>query len=127
MQASSFSAHTGFPQPFLSELRRRRLRGRAARRNSLLVGTADALYWCVSGNGDSLVVPATWGGMLGNRDMWLRIDSLSTDELRAALSVDLNELPEEEAFAIRDFVDRIGGIENAYLAIELLEELEEAA
>jgi hypothetical protein len=65
--------------------------------------------------------------MLGNRDMWLRIDSLSTDELRAALSVDLNELPEEEAFAIRDFVDRIGGIENAYLAIELLEELEEAA
>jgi len=58
--------------------------------------------------------------------MWLRIDSLSADELRAALSVDLDELTEEEAFAIRDFVDRIGGIDNAYLAIELLEELEEA-
>jgi len=58
--------------------------------------------------------------------MQWRIDSLPADQIRAALSVDLDELPEEEAFAIQDFIQRIGGRENAFLAVEMLEEIEQA-
>ena len=58
--------------------------------------------------------------------MQWRIDSLPADQIRAALSVDLDELPEEEAFAIEDFIQRIGGRENAFLAVEMLEQLEQA-
>jgi hypothetical protein len=58
--------------------------------------------------------------------MQWRIDSLPADQIRAALSVDLDELPEEEAFAIQDFIQRIGGRENARLAVEMLEQIEQA-
>jgi len=53
-----------------------------------------------------------------------RIDNLPATELRLALSVDPNELSEEEALAVEDFLRRIGGRENAMRAIELLEETE---
>ena len=44
--------------------------------------------------------------------MRLRIDDLPAEQIRAALSIDPTELPFEEALAIEDFLDRIGGIEN---------------
>ena len=53
-----------------------------------------------------------------------RIDNLPAEELKAALSVDPAELPEEEALAVEDFVRRIGGRENAMAAVQLLEEIE---
>jgi hypothetical protein len=56
--------------------------------------------------------------------MSYRIDDLSAREIQAALVVDLGELPEEEARAIRDFIDRIGGRENAWMAVEMLCEIE---
>jgi hypothetical protein len=58
--------------------------------------------------------------------MPLRIDNLTAGELRLALSIDPDELPEEESLAIKDFIRRIGGRENAILAVEMLEETEEA-
>jgi hypothetical protein len=36
----------------------------------------------------------------------------------------LAELPEREALAVTDFIERIGGRENAILAVEMLEEVE---
>jgi hypothetical protein len=56
--------------------------------------------------------------------MPLRIDDLPAEQIRAALSVDPTELPFQEALAIEDFLDRIGGIENALRAVEMLETLE---
>jgi hypothetical protein len=56
--------------------------------------------------------------------MQLRIDDLPAEQIRAALSIDPTELPFEEALAIEDFLDRIGGIENALLAVRMLESLE---
>lgn len=56
--------------------------------------------------------------------MALRIDDLPAEQLQAALAVDRDELPEEEARAIEEFLARIGGWENAILAVELLGELE---
>jgi hypothetical protein len=53
-----------------------------------------------------------------------QIDDLSADELRLVLSVDPDELPEEEALAVAYFIERIGGRENAIDAVELLEKLE---
>jgi len=53
-----------------------------------------------------------------------RIDNLPASELRLALSVAPEELPEEETLAVEDFIRRIGGRENAMRAIALLEKLE---
>jgi len=53
-----------------------------------------------------------------------RIDDLPAVELKALLATDPDELPESVNGAIRDFVQRIGGIENAHLAVAMLEELE---
>ena len=59
--------------------------------------------------------------------MALQIDNLPADQLRLALSVTPAELPEEEALAVKDFIRRIGGRENAVAAVELLEEIERAS
>ena len=56
--------------------------------------------------------------------MAFQIDNLPADQLRTALSVRLDELPEEEALAVRDFIRRIGGRENAMAAVDLMEEME---
>jgi hypothetical protein len=53
-----------------------------------------------------------------------QLDYLPASGLRVALTVNTDELPEEEALAIQDFIERIGGRENAMLAVEALEELE---
>ena len=52
------------------------------------------------------------------------IDDFPVNQLKLALSVNLEGLPEREALAITDFIERIGGRENAMLAVEMLEEVE---
>lgn len=56
--------------------------------------------------------------------MPLRIDNLPAEEIAAALAVDPDELPKREGLAIKDFIERIGGRENAIKAVKLLEQLE---
>lgn len=59
--------------------------------------------------------------------MAFQIDNLPADQLRLTLSVDPEELPEWESLAVKDFIRRIGGRENAMAAVELLEEIERAS
>jgi hypothetical protein len=53
-----------------------------------------------------------------------RIDNLPAEELKMALSVHPDELLEEEAVAVENFIRRIGGRENAMAAVKLLEHIE---
>ena len=52
-----------------------------------------------------------------------QIDHLPAGELKFALSANVDELPEKEALAVKDFIERIGGRENAMMAVEMLEEV----
>lgn len=52
------------------------------------------------------------------------LDRLPLRELRAALEFDPEDLDGDAAWALRDFLDRIGGLENALLAVKVLEEIE---
>jgi hypothetical protein len=53
----------------------------------------------------------------------IRIQDLSAAEIRAAL----DEVDEEKRRAVTVFLAQIGGLENARLAIQMLEQLESAA
>ena len=53
----------------------------------------------------------------------IRLQDLSPDEIRLALE----EAGHERRLAVQDFVERIGGLENARLAIHMLSQLEDAA
>ncbi len=55
-----------------------------------------------------------------------RIDDLPAHELEALLDLAPEQLPEPAAAALLDFLHRIGGEENARLAVEMLQELEAA-
>jgi hypothetical protein len=57
----------------------------------------------------------------------IRIRDLDADRIKAALCGDGSEITDEQAAAISDFIDSIGGIENAMLAVEMLKDLDEAA
>ena len=49
------------------------------------------------------------------------------NNLRAFLSEEGADLTQEQVRALDEFIDQIGGIENATLAMELLDKLDEAA
>jgi hypothetical protein len=53
----------------------------------------------------------------------IRIQDLSAAEIRAALV----EVDDEMRFAVAVFIEEIGGLENALLAIQMLDRLENAA
>jgi hypothetical protein len=55
--------------------------------------------------------------------MMPQIDHLPASELRFVLTINPEQLPQDEALAVRDFIERIGGRENAMLAVEMLEEV----
>jgi hypothetical protein len=57
----------------------------------------------------------------------VRIQDLSAAEIAAAIAASHAELSMEELLAVEEFVDRIGGIRNAQLAIDMLYKLEDAA
>jgi hypothetical protein len=56
-----------------------------------------------------------------------RIQDLTAAEIEAVIEAADVELGFDELLAVEDFVDRIGGIANARLAIEMLSKLEDAA
>jgi hypothetical protein len=53
-----------------------------------------------------------------------RIDNMSSQAIAELLSTPSFLLSEEEAIAVDDFVDRIGGIDNAWLAVDMLSRVE---
>jgi len=55
------------------------------------------------------------------------IDHFSPEDIRAVFAVDKSDMSEEDVLALQDFIHRIGGLENAQRAIEMLEELDRAA
>ncbi len=55
------------------------------------------------------------------------IDQFTADEIRAALAADDSDMSEEDCIALQDFIHRIGGLENAQQAVEMLEEIDRAA
>ncbi len=55
------------------------------------------------------------------------IDQFTADEIRAALAADDNDMSEEDVIALQDFISRIGGLENAQQAVDMLEEIDRAA
>ncbi|MBC8872247.1 MAG: hypothetical protein H8E44_22680 [Planctomycetes bacterium] len=57
----------------------------------------------------------------------IRIQDLAADEIVELLAAEGSDLTEEQAAALRDFIARVGGLENAYSAVELLSQLEKAA
>ena len=57
----------------------------------------------------------------------IRIQDLETDEIRELLLEDGNGLDEQQAVALKQFVEDIGGMENALAALAMLDELEKAA
>lgn len=56
-----------------------------------------------------------------------RIEDMRADEIAELLAEDIDDLSEQQAEALRDFIQRIGGIETALEAIEMLAEIERAA
>ena len=53
------------------------------------------------------------------------IKELPADQINAALGQD--DLTEENILAVKEFVEELGGVENAIAAVKLLCELEDAA
>ena len=49
------------------------------------------------------------------------------NDLHAFLAEEGNDLSQEQVRALGEFIDQIGGIENATLAMKILDELDEAA
>jgi hypothetical protein len=57
----------------------------------------------------------------------IRIQNLAADEIAELLVAEGSALTEEQAADLRDFITRVGGLENAYSAVEMLNQLEKAA
>jgi hypothetical protein len=57
----------------------------------------------------------------------LRVQDLSAEALAGILKSTDGDTTPEQLLAIEQFVDRIGGIANARLAIEMLSQIERAA
>jgi hypothetical protein len=55
------------------------------------------------------------------------IQDLADDEIRELLLMEGSEVDEHQAAAIKQFVQDIGGLENALAAVAMLDELEKAA
>ncbi len=56
-----------------------------------------------------------------------QFDHFTPEELRAALAADNSDMSEGDVIALQDFIRRIGGLENAQLAVEMLEQIDRAA
>jgi len=55
------------------------------------------------------------------------IQDMAADEIAELLAAEGTDLTEEQAAALRDFIDRVGGLENAFSAVEMLSQSEKAA
>lgn len=54
----------------------------------------------------------------------MRIEDLNTTAIAQLLATPDYLLDDDQSLAVRDFVERIGGIENAWLAVEMLSDRE---
>jgi hypothetical protein len=57
----------------------------------------------------------------------LRIQDLPAHDIADLLADDGNHISPRQVIALQQFIEDIGGIENAYAAVEMLSELEDAA
>ena len=57
----------------------------------------------------------------------IHIEDLANDEIRELLLEEGSELDEQQAAALKEFIEDIGGLENALAAVAMLSQLEEAA
>ena len=57
----------------------------------------------------------------------IRIQDMTTDEIADFLRAEGNHLTEEQAAALQEFIDGVGGLENAYAAVDMLSQLNKAA
>ena len=57
----------------------------------------------------------------------IEIQDLAADEIRELLMLEGSELDEQQAAALKQFIQDIGGMENALAAVAMLDELEKAA
>lgn len=56
-----------------------------------------------------------------------RIEDLAADELAELLAEEGADLNDDQALALKQFIEQIGGFENALLAVEMLGQIEKAA
>jgi hypothetical protein len=61
------------------------------------------------------------------RNRCLRLEDQSAETLAEQLAADSAELTVEELLAVERFVEQIGGLENARLAVDMLAKLDRAA
>jgi hypothetical protein len=57
----------------------------------------------------------------------IRIQSLPAEEIAALLAKVGNDVSPEQAAALQEFIEDIGGLENACAAVEMLSQLRKAA
>ena len=57
----------------------------------------------------------------------IHIQDLATDEIRELLLEEGSDVDDQQAADLKQFIDEIGGLENALAAFAMLERLEEAA
>jgi hypothetical protein len=57
----------------------------------------------------------------------IRIQDLAADEIRELLLEEDSELDEQQAAALKQFIQDIGGMENALAAMDMLDNLDRAA
>jgi hypothetical protein len=56
-----------------------------------------------------------------------RLEDLSVEELKSALSAEECQLSDEQLIAVRDYVWRVGGIQHARKAVQVLSTINRAA
>ena len=57
----------------------------------------------------------------------IRIQDMMPDEIAELLAAEDCDLTEDQTVALQEFIDNIGGIENAFNAVEMLSQLDKAA
>ncbi|MBX7074895.1 MAG: hypothetical protein K1X71_17270 [Pirellulales bacterium] len=60
-------------------------------------------------------------------DHYLPFEDRCVDLMEAQLAADVAELAIDDLIAISHFIDRIGGLENALMAMQTLRDIERAA
>jgi len=57
----------------------------------------------------------------------IRIQDLPAEEIAALLHKDGNDVTVQQAVALKEFIEHIGGVRNAHAAVEMLRQLRDAA
>ncbi len=55
------------------------------------------------------------------------VQDLTAAQIRTLLVTEVNSLSDSQAVVLEDFIERIGGVENAWTAVNMLSEFEDAA